>query len=169
MKKLNGWFLKHVWGSAAPIALIVTVSLGFTGIAQLGVWGYLSQEETAFIDKSVVTELTIVSAGEISSTNSQKLVLRADADSPVGERTYDKTVDLNGVKYDRETSQYIPYKEGEQLSARVIADNPDSLRLDNKNEYQSSFFIFSSILFLALALLSLAYFVRATLRRRRSA
>ena len=87
----------------------------------------------------------------------------------MGERTYDKSVDLNGVKYDKEANKYVPYQEGERLSARVVEGDPDSLRLDNKNEYQSSFFIFSSILFLALALLSLAYFVRATLRRRRSA
>ena len=66
MKRLNDWFLKNVWGSAAPVALIIAVSLGVAGIAQLGVWGYFSKEEAAFIDKSVVTELTVVSAGDIS-------------------------------------------------------------------------------------------------------
>lgn len=87
----------------------------------------------------------------------------------MGERTYDKSVDLNGVKYDKEANKYVPYQEGERLSARVVEGDPDSLRLDNKNEYQSGFFMFSSILFFILALLALVYFVRATLRKRNRA
>jgi len=150
------------YNPAATVRAVI-ITLVVLGAGMLGLAWHLHGSEQTFTSHAVPLTVTVTSTGTKTSRNQQKLTIASSSTSPIGDHTYTRTVDLNDTY--SASNAITPYVTGDTIEARALPGQPDSLRLNNSNAYQSGVFMFMGVFFLLVAAAISIFWLRSSRKR----